>query len=86
MSDASELSHEHYSVTVAEASHGNNSGGYNRYIQSPYKTEELQQLHNLFSQPDNVKRHYTQSINGQLLLPIMASVQVCDMIHLREPH
>lgn len=88
-SDANDISPQHYSVTVTEASHDPNSGGESQYKQSPYRTEELQQLHNLFSLPDNVKRHYIQEINGAGLLiqPILAFVKVCYILHLlREPH
>jgi hypothetical protein len=84
VSDGSDLSPQHYSVAVIKASSGPNSGGDSQYEQSPYKTEELQQLHNLFSSPDNVKRHYTQEINGagQLFRPIVASVKVRCVLHL----
>ena len=88
-SDANDISPQHYSVTVTEASHGPYFGGESQYKQSPYRTEELQQLHNLFSLPDNVKRHYTQEINGagQLMQPILAFVKVCHIpLLLREPH
>jgi hypothetical protein len=84
VSDASNLSLQHYSVTVTEAPRDRHSGGDSQYLQSPYKIVELQQLHNLFSLPDNVKRHYTQEIDqaGQLFQPIIAFVKVRCVFYL----
>lgn len=73
-----ELSPQHYSVTVKKRLNGLHCGVAKQYKQLPYKIEELQQLRNLFLQPDNVKRHYSQEVNGagQLLQPAIAIVKV----------